>query len=120
MVDAFGGAGPRLWRGRRRGRELSALQVMAELRGAGGKLLPARAAAVELINVVRPTVAIPWYIAFVALALHEHPEARHRLAHEPVGEVLGNTPICSCRRFAASIRLRRPVLTVRSTVPGTP
>jgi fatty-acid peroxygenase len=105
MVDAFGGAGPRLWRGKlarlrtekwmtriiedhRRGKagadERSPLHVMAELRGAGGQRLPAKTAAVELINVVRPTVAISWYIAFAALALHQHPDARRRLTHEVI------------------------------------
>jgi fatty-acid peroxygenase len=103
MVDAFGGVGPRLWRGKlararterwirelvvavRRG-ELrpdpqSALSVMAQLRGAGDDLLDVRTAAVEVINVIRPTVAIAWYIAFAVLALHEYPAAAERLAAE--------------------------------------
>jgi fatty-acid peroxygenase len=37
-----------------------------------GKLLPARVAAVELINLLRPTVAIARFIAFIGLALHEN------------------------------------------------
>jgi fatty-acid peroxygenase len=105
MVDAFGGVGPRLWRGKlarartehwirdlvgavRRG-ELrpdpqSALSVMAQLRGAGDDLLDVGTAAVEVINVIRPTVAIAWYIAFSALALHEYPAAAERLVSEPL------------------------------------
>lgn len=100
MVDAFGGVGPRLWRGKLarrrteawltdvvqkvrdgdlRARDASALAVFAEHGGGDGQLMPARTAAIELINVVRPTVAIAWYVAFAALALHEHPSARHRL-----------------------------------------
>jgi hypothetical protein len=41
--------------------------------------LPLRIAAVELINVLRPTVAISWYIAFAAHALHANAECRQRL-----------------------------------------
>jgi cytochrome P450 len=36
-------------------------------------------AAVELINVLRPTVAVARFITFAALALHEHPGARQKL-----------------------------------------
>jgi fatty-acid peroxygenase len=106
MVDAFGGVGPRLWKGKlararteawiskvvgdiRRGRMRvdpgAAAAVMANLAGVNGKLLPAKTAAIELINVLRPTVAIAWYITFAALALHEHGGARANLAREPVG-----------------------------------
>jgi fatty-acid peroxygenase len=31
-------------------------------------------AAIELINVLRPTIAISWYIVFAAVAIHEHLE----------------------------------------------
>jgi fatty-acid peroxygenase len=105
MVDAFGGVGPRLWRGKlarirtehwiaglvkevRRGAlrpdPRSALHVMANLRGDDDAPLDARTAAVEVINVIRPTVAIAWYIAFAALALHDHPAAADRLAATPI------------------------------------
>ncbi|NHC15086.1 cytochrome P450 [Motilibacter deserti] len=53
--------------------EGTVLRTIAEFRGADGKLLDARTAAVELLNVLRPTVAIARYIALVALALHGHP-----------------------------------------------
>lgn len=103
MIDAFGGVGPRLWRGKlARGRveqrvetaiermrlgavpapPESAIAVMAGHHGADG-LLPARTAAVELVNVLRPTVAIAWYVTFAALALHRQPEAIERIAAEP-------------------------------------
>ena len=36
-------------------------------------------AAVELLNVLRPTVAIARFVTFAALALHEHPECQHKL-----------------------------------------
>jgi fatty-acid peroxygenase len=41
-----------------------------------GRLLEPAVAAVELLNVLRPTVAASVYIALAAHALHEHPAAR--------------------------------------------
>jgi fatty-acid peroxygenase len=57
----------------------SALRVIAEYRGLDGELLEPRIAAVELNNVLRPTVAVGRWIAFIGLALHEHPHHRERL-----------------------------------------
>jgi fatty-acid peroxygenase len=34
--------------------------------------------------VIRPTVAIAWYVAFAALALHDYPAAADRLASTPI------------------------------------
>jgi hypothetical protein len=45
----------------------------------GGTPLDAEMAAIELINVLRPIVAIAPFITFSALALHEHPEVKQRL-----------------------------------------
>jgi fatty-acid peroxygenase len=59
---------------------------MASHRGEDGALLDERTAAVELINVIRPTVATARYVAFAALALHQHPAARQRIAAERYGE----------------------------------
>ncbi|MER7460182.1 cytochrome P450 [Micromonospora sp. NPDC126480] len=59
--------------------EGSALRVIAEHRDARGRLLPRRIAAVELLNVLRPTVAVDRYIVFAALALHDHPGWRERV-----------------------------------------
>jgi len=110
MVDGFGGIGPRLWKaklartrtelwvagiiGKVRRRKLqvhrdSALYVMANHRDANGRELDLRTAAVELLNVLRPTVAVAWYVAFAALALYEHPEAREKIVREPVGDAAG-------------------------------
>lgn len=36
-------------------------------------------AAVELINILRPTIAIARYATFAALALHEYPQSRQKL-----------------------------------------
>ena len=103
MIDGVGAVGPRYWRGRRarqrankwieevidkvRAGELespenSALAVVAWHRDLGGKLLDKHVAAVELINVLRPVVAVDRYIAFTVLALHEHPEGWARLEAE--------------------------------------
>lgn len=59
--------------------EGTALPVIASHRDLAGDLLPARTAAVELLNVLRPTVAVAWYVTFAALALHSHPDQRERL-----------------------------------------
>jgi fatty-acid peroxygenase len=99
MVDGFATPGPRHWRARearaRREEWLtgvvtharekadapagSALAAIAELTGATGEPLDARVAAVELINVLRPTVAVCWFVTFAAHALHLWPEHRDRL-----------------------------------------
>ncbi|WP_345378628.1 cytochrome P450 [Pseudonocardia yuanmonensis] len=58
----------------------SALYAAACARDEKGTLLPEREAATTLLNVVRPTVATAWFIAFAGLALHEYPEWRRRIA----------------------------------------
>ncbi|MCF7547306.1 MULTISPECIES: cytochrome P450 [unclassified Pseudonocardia] len=58
----------------------TALHAVATARDLRGRPLPARVAGVALLNFVRPTVAAAWFVAFAGLALHEHPEWRHRLA----------------------------------------
>ncbi len=100
MVDGAGTVGPRNWWGQllrarterwiqdviekvRTGEieapEGSAAHVIAWHRDLDGELLDTKVAAVELINVLRPTVAVAWFVTFAALALHEHPECRRRL-----------------------------------------
>ena len=56
----------------------SALGAIAAHRDLGGQPLPLRIAAVELLNVLRPTVAVAVFITFAAHALHLHPEWRAR------------------------------------------
>lgn len=51
-------------------------------RGLDGQLLAPRIAAVELLNVLRPTVAVAVYLVFVAHALQEHPECRKPMEHD--------------------------------------
>lgn len=59
--------------------EGSAVDVVASHQDLKGDLLDTKIAAVELINILRPTVAVAWYITFAALALYEHPECREKL-----------------------------------------
>ena len=101
MVEGTGSVGPRNWRGhllrarterwmrnvvrRIRAGELQvpagrAAAVVASHRDLRGDLLDVKVAAVELINVLRPTVANARYATFAALALHDHPAWREQLA----------------------------------------
>jgi len=100
MIDGAGAVGPRNWKGmllRARteqwGRSIiagvrdhtlevpagSATHVIAWHRDPDGELLDPKVAAVELINVLRATVAVARFVTFAALALHEHPDCRQRL-----------------------------------------
>lgn len=60
--------------------EESAAWVMAMHRDLNGQLLDRHTAAVELINVLRPTVAVSVFIVFAALSLYQYPVCRERLA----------------------------------------
>jgi fatty-acid peroxygenase len=55
------------------------LAEVAAWTGEGGDLLPVKVAAVELINLLRPTVAVARFIVFAAMALHRRPRWRQRL-----------------------------------------
>jgi len=59
--------------------EDSAIDRIALHRDLSGNVLPPQAAAVELLNVLRPTVAVSVYIVFIVHALHEFPDARDLL-----------------------------------------
>ncbi|GAA3387560.1 cytochrome P450 [Streptomyces roseoviridis] len=115
MVDGFATPGPRHLRARRarsrqeallraavvRARETgswetraregaavprTAFEAVLAHREADGSPLDAATAAVELLNIVRPTVAITWFTAFAAHAMRDDPALRQRLADdEPVG-----------------------------------
>lgn len=104
MIDGAGSAGPRNWwaqllrvRTERWARDLvrrvrsrgsrgegtspgSVLEAIALHRDRDGERLSVETAAVELINILRPTVAIARFVTFAALALHRHPESRERIA----------------------------------------
>jgi fatty-acid peroxygenase len=100
MVDGFGAIGARYREGKnartraekwlrdiiddvRSGKlkpeEGSVLQAIAFYKELNGSQLDSQMAAVELINVLRPVVAIEIFIVFAALALYEHPECKEKL-----------------------------------------
>ncbi|OLO29545.1 cytochrome P450 [Streptomyces sp. MNU77] len=106
MVDGFAAVGPRHLRARRARRRqeqrlaplveavraepgpggdgpgTTVFRTVAAHRDAGGALLTPHTAAVEVLNVLRPTVAITWFAVFAAHALHRHPEHRAALADD--------------------------------------
>jgi fatty-acid peroxygenase len=100
MFHDAGAVGPAHWRSRsaRRHAEDWIRQVIMDIRSAthesdpdgaahvialhrdlAGELLPPQVAAVELLNILRPIVAVAVFITFAAHALAEFPECRSRL-----------------------------------------
>lgn len=57
----------------------SPLEAIALHREPDGTLLDPHTAAVELLNIIRPTVAIAWFAVFAAHALHRHPGRHEQL-----------------------------------------
>lgn len=55
-------------------------RAVALHRDAAGELLDPRTAAVEVLNILRPTVAVTWFATFAAHALHRWPEHRSALS----------------------------------------
>lgn len=116
MIDGFATLGPRHWRARaarrrqehlletvieavRRGEREpyagSPLGVVASHRDLDGALLPARIAAVELINLIRPTIAVSWFVSYAA----------HTLAIWPAqGQWLRDGSEPEVRAFAQELR----------------
>ena len=103
MINSFGAVGSRHRRGRsarkrtekwiggiinaiRDGKlyvpEDSVAHQVAFYKDRDGNLLPIKIAAVELINILRPTVALEYFVTFAAVALHEHPEYLPRLQED--------------------------------------
>ena len=60
--------------------EHTALHTFSWHRDLDGNLLDIKTAAVEVINILRPIVAIAIFVNFTALALHHYPEERKKLA----------------------------------------
>ncbi|MYZ49743.1 cytochrome P450 [Propylenella binzhouense] len=102
MIDNVATFGPGHWRARllRRRAERRARRIVAAIRGRGaegggegrspaeivalhrdldGRLLDPEVAAVELLNVLRPTVAVGRFVVWSALALHQQPGWTTRL-----------------------------------------
>jgi fatty-acid peroxygenase len=73
----------------------AAARVFAEP-DANGQYLPLQTAAVELLNVVRPTTAIAWWVSFLALALREHAPERSALVGD---DALLESFVQEVRRF---------------------
>jgi fatty-acid peroxygenase len=86
------------------------LHQVASFVDEGGQELSERTAAVELLNVLRPTVAVAWLTAFAALALDEHPSWRPRLAATGPGESPSGEE-CA-RAFAHEVRRYYPFVPV--------
>jgi fatty-acid peroxygenase len=60
--------------------ETAPLRVIAEHRDESGDFLSANDAAVELVNLLRPVVAVGRYVMFSAMALHSDPQWCERFA----------------------------------------
>ncbi|WP_051277193.1 cytochrome P450 [Marmoricola sp. URHB0036] len=83
------------------------LGQVASFVDADGQPLPERTAAVELLNILRPAVAVSWLATFAALALTEHPEWRERLDEE---DPAGPQPLAEA--FAHEVRRYYPFVPV--------
>jgi fatty-acid peroxygenase len=118
MVDGFATPGRRHWRARlarrraegrlealvhdtRSGRRSvpagSMFEHALQHRGHDDEPLGARQVAVEMLNVLRPTVAIAWFVAYAAHALHRWPQHRRRLQQDD--EVFAEAFAHEVRRF---------------------
>ncbi|MGY3340936.1 fatty-acid peroxygenase [Streptomyces filamentosus] len=124
MVDGFATPGPRHWKARRArsrqehhlgqviadiregtagspaGKKPTVLEAVAAHREADGSLLDRHTAAVELLNVLRPTVAITWFTTFAAHALHRFPGVGEELRKDGDGAY--------ARAFAHEVRRSYP------------
>ena len=118
MIDGFGSVGLRNRKGqcardrseewirgiinRIRSRKLSppkgtAADIIALHCDQNQKLLGTQIAAVELLNIIRPMVAIATYITFGVLAMHELPECRNR--YQSGGNAYQQMFVQEVRRF---------------------
>lgn len=100
MIDGAGGVGARHWRARKARKEAErwivdlinrvrdgtmeigddrALAVVARYRDTDGAVLEERIASVEMLNLLRPTVAVARFIVYAAMELLAHPQWRQRL-----------------------------------------
>ncbi|WP_210506299.1 cytochrome P450 [Naasia sp. SYSU D00057] len=76
----------------------SPLEALARWTGDDGLPLPEDVAAIELLNLLRPTVAVVRLVEFAALALSERPVHRDTVAEDPA----------AAARFAHEVRRRTP------------
>ncbi|WP_270888176.1 cytochrome P450 [Pedococcus sp. 5OH_020] len=127
IVDGFGVPGPAYVRARRARHESdqwaestvtnarqgrpaapqgSPLDVVASWTEQDGTPLHVHTAAVELLNLLRPTVAVARFAAFTALALAQHPSWRDRLREEQ-HHVAGSRPVPGSAAYAFAHEVRR-------------
>lgn len=114
MIDGAGSFGPRNWvgRARRRGTESWARGVVRHTREQAGRpgsrvaalagaldAEPDDTVAVELLNLLRPTVAVSRFVMFAGLALHLHPDWREHVRAQPA----------TARAFAQEVRRTTPL-----------
>lgn len=105
MIEGAGSIGPRNWKGQllrqrtehwaqelirqarshRRADPATPLDIIAHHTALHGHGVDYRTAAVELLNLLRPIVAVARYITYSALALHHHPEYQQRLRDGEAG-----------------------------------
>lgn len=77
--------------------EDTALYIFAWHRDLEGNLLDTKTAAVEMLNILRPIVAVSIFINFLALAVHHYPEEREKLKSRD--ESYGQMFVQEVRRF---------------------
>ena len=120
MIESAGSAGPRNWRaqvmrsraerwarnlvrqaraGKLAGAGATPLAAIAAHRDPDGEPLGTKVAAVELLNLLRPTVAVARFVVFAALALHRLPAAAGRISS-------GDEPYLDA--FAQEVRRHSP------------
>lgn len=74
----------------------TALYEFSWHRDESGELLPEEVVAVEVLNILRPTVAISVYVLFTVLALHQFPKEREEVKQ---GQVSKTAFVQEVRRF---------------------
>lgn len=76
--------------------EETALSVISWHKDIHGNLLDEQIAAVELLNILRPTIAVARYIIFLAHALYQHPTYKEKLKQD---DLLNEWFVQEVRRF---------------------
>lgn len=98
MIDYAGSPGPMNWlthlrrsrteawarriirESRQAGDQASRISTFAQFQDPGENLLDEATAAVELINILRPVVAVSRFMTFAVMSLEEHPDFRKRIS----------------------------------------
>lgn len=95
------------------------LELVASHRDPQGRLLDEHIAGVELQNVIRPTIAVSRFAAFIALALHEHPHWVPRLRTETArrGSTLGGPEAVAFAHEVRRVYPFVPMLPARARCP---